>query len=123
MYCDDLKNAEALWPRSLYVAITRTVDASDLAFTNTRDLRMDVLHSINNAAYHSRAKSLARDNEVLSKKTEEELEGIVSNDGWLMFLSRVDKAANDGIIDAICTSTDPYKCAMQGCCFCQQNAM
>ena len=61
---------------------------------------------------------MARDNEALSKEVEKELETYISNDGWLMFLSRVDRAANDGMIDAICTSTDPKACAMQGCCFC-----
>ena len=120
LYCDDLKHAENLWPRSLYVAITRTVDAADLALTHTRDLRMDVLHQINNAPYHARAQTLSKENILLTEQLEHDFRDHISNKGWLNFLSHVDKLAQDGIIDANCPSVDPNTCAMQGCAFCQE---
>lgn len=120
LYCDDLKHAEKLWPRALYVAITRTIDAADLAITNTRDLRMDVFHAINNATYHARTKKMSQENKVATEQLENEFREHISNKGWLRFLSHVDKIAQDGIIDAACISNNRHACAMQGCSFCQE---
>lgn len=122
LYCDHIQKAESKWPRSFYVALTRTIDASDLALTNMGTLRKDLCQTINRAKYHELRKSQHQHNVNMSNEIEERHKIYTSDEGWLAFLTQIDLIANDGIYDAICNSSDRDSCANSGCVYCKLHA-
>mmetsp|Transcript_28942 Transcript_28942/g.66407 ORF Transcript_28942/g.66407 Transcript_28942/m.66407 type:complete len:145 (+) Transcript_28942:280-714(+) len=119
VHCEDLHEGEKRWPRSFYVALTRTVNASDLAFINIVGLKKDLWESINNARYHKSAKEQRTQDTQLSQKTLQRMKKYTTDAGWVEFLLLVDELANDGIHDGRCNANDKAQCARMGCAACK----
>jgi len=119
LHCEDLHEGEKRWPRSFYVALTRTVNASDLAFINIVGLKKDLWESINNARYHKSAKEQRTQDTQLSQKTLQRMKKYTTDAGWVEFLLLVDELANDGIHDGRCNANDKAQCARMGCAACK----
>mmetsp|Transcript_39022 Transcript_39022/g.89659 ORF Transcript_39022/g.89659 Transcript_39022/m.89659 type:complete len:324 (-) Transcript_39022:1-972(-) len=119
LYCEDLVRAEKMWPRSFYVALTRTIDASDLAFVHTTGLKYELWETINRASYHQIRKEENKSNELASKETCAEVAQHTTHTGWVKLLTTIDTLANDGLTDATCASNDRILCASQNCAACK----
>lgn len=119
LYCEDLVRAEKMWPRSFYVALTRTIDASDLAFVHTTGLKYELWETINRASYHQIRKEENKSNELTSKETCAEVAEHTTHTGWVKLLTTIDTLANDGLTDATCASNDRILCASQNCAACK----
>jgi len=108
-----------MWPRSFYVALTRTIDASDLAFVHTTGLKYELWETINRASYHQIRKEENKSNELASKETCAEVAQHTTHTGWVKLLTTIDTLANDGLTDATCASNDRILCASQNCAACK----
>lgn len=118
LYCENLLEGEKRWPRSFYVALTRTINASDLALINTTGLKSELWVHINNASYHAQRREQTTANEQESNKTVTAMAKHLSDARWVQFLASVDACANDGVHDAVCHSLDKTTCAHAGCAAC-----
>ncbi len=119
LHVHDLLTGEKLWAKAIYVGLTRTINALDLALMGITGLKQELWDHINSASYHAQAQTQAVENEKASHATLEEMKEHVTDEGWVAFLHLVDAIANDGIRDATCLSVDKRTCASNGCAACK----